>query len=112
MLKKAKKCSVYLKLLWIGENSLKFDRKMKLSITNCVGTVQLRVFFFIRRVLPAIHNDVLPTFHQSNVAYEYVCLCESRYVGQTSQRLQDRIRQHVPKSIWNRIGLEPKQPER
>ena len=25
--------------------------------------------------------------------------CDSRYVGRTSQRLQDRIKQHVPKSI-------------
>ena len=27
------------------------------------------------------------------------CLCDSRYVGGTSQRLQDRIRQHVPNFI-------------
>ena len=30
----------------------------------------------------------------------------------TSQRLQDRIRQHVSKSIWNRTSQERKQPER
>ena len=28
------------------------------------------------------------------------CPCDSRYVGQTSQRLQDRIKQHVPQ--WTR----------
>ena len=39
-----------------------------------------------------------------------MCHCDSRYVGRTSQRLQDRIRQHVPRSIWNRIG-QGKQPE-
>ena len=33
-------------------------------------------------------------------------------MGQTSQRLQDRICQHVPKSIWNRTSQERKQPER
>ena len=51
--------------------------------------VQLRVVFSTRRIIPAIHKDVLPTFQQSNVVYEYVCHCDSRYVGQTSQRLQD-----------------------
>ena len=97
---------------WIGENSLKFERKIKLSINNCFGAVQPRVIFSTRRILPAIHKDVLPTFQQSNVVYEYVCHCDSRYVGRTSQRLQDRILQHVPKSFRNRTSQERKQPER
>ena len=107
-----KKCPIYLKLPWIGENSLKFERKIKLSTNNCFGAVQPRMIFSTRRILPAIHKDVLPTFQQSNVVYEYVCHCDSWYVGRTSQRLQDRIRQHVPKSIWNRTSQERKQPER
>ena len=104
--------NVYLKLPWIGESLVKFDRKIKSSITNCFGPVQPRVVFFTKRILPAIHKDVLPTFQQSNVVYEYVCHCNSRYVGRTSQRLQDRIRQYVPKSIRNRTTQERKQPER
>ena len=107
-----KKCSVYVKLPWIGKNFLKFERKIKFSINNCFGAVQPRVVFSTRRILPAIHKDVLPTFQQSNVVYEYVCHCDSRYVGRTSQRLQDRIRQHAPKFIRNRTSKERKQPER
>ena len=30
-----------------------------------------------------------------------VCRCDCRYVGRTSQRLHDRIAQHIPKSIRN-----------
>jgi len=30
-----------------------------------------------------------------------VCHCDSRYVGRTSQRLEERIKQHIPKSITN-----------
>ena len=41
-----------------------------------------------------------------------MCHCDSRYMGRTSQRLQERIRQHVPKSIRNRTSKERKQPER
>ena len=61
-LKKDKKCPVYVKLPWTGKNSLKFERKIKLFINNCFGAVQPRVVFSTRRLLPAIHKDVLPTF--------------------------------------------------
>ena len=33
------------------------------------------------------------------VVYNFLCHYDSRYVGGISQRLQDRIRQHVPKFI-------------
>ena len=42
---------------------------------------------------------MLPAFQQINVIYEFSCHYDSRYVCRTSQRLQDRIKQHVPKSI-------------
>ena len=38
--------------------------------------------------------------------YQYVCRCECRYVGRTSQRLQNRIRQHIPKTIRNKTNQE------
>ena len=38
-------------------------------------------------------------FHQSNIVYKFLCHCNSRYVGRMSQRLQQRIKQHVPKTI-------------
>ena len=66
---------------------------------------------YTRRILPAIHKDVLLTFQQNNVVCGYVCCCDSRYMDRTSQCLQDRIRQHVPKSIRNRTGQERKQPD-
>ena len=39
--------------------------------------------------------------HYSNVIYQFVCHCDSRYVGRTSQRLEERIKQHAPRSIAN-----------
>ena len=41
------------------------------------------------------------------VVYQYVCRCDCRYVGRTSQRLLDRIKQHIPKAIRNQT-----QPDR
>ena len=59
-------------------------------------------------MLSVARKDVLPTTLKSSVVYEYSCHCDSRYVGQTSQRLQDRIKQHVPK--W--LQQQAKRPTR
>ena len=58
-----------------------------------------RVVYSTKELLPATNKDVLPALQKSNVIYQFSCHCVSRYVGHTSQRLQDRIKQHVPKSI-------------
>ena len=52
-----------------------------------------------RQLLPAAKKDVLPALHESNIVYQFLCHCDSQYVGRTSQRLQQRIKQHVPKTI-------------
>ena len=49
-----------------------------------------------------IQNDtkhVLPALQKSNKIYQFSCHCDSRYVGSTSERLQDRLKQQVHKSI-------------
>ena len=62
-----------------------------------------RLVFTSKRMLPTARKDVLPAIQKSFVIYEYKCHCDSRYIGRTSQRLQDRIKQHVPK--WLRQQL-------
>ena len=42
---------------------------------------------------------MLPASLLSNVVYTFSCHCDSLWVGCTFQRLQDGIRQHVPKFI-------------
>jgi len=44
---------------------------------------------------------VLPAFQLSDLIYQFSCHSNSWYVGRTSQRLQDRIRQHIHKTIRN-----------
>ena len=39
--------------------------------------------------------------HHSNVIYQFLCHCDSWYIGHTSQWLEERIKQHVPRSITN-----------
>ena len=52
-----------------------------------------------RAMLPSAKKDSVPTTQKSCVVYEFSCRCEARYVGRTTQRLADRIKQHVPTSI-------------
>ena len=62
-------------------------------------------FFTSHPLLLAIKKDLLPAQLLSNIVYNFSFHCDSRYVCRTSQRLQDRIRQHVPQFI--RIGRIP-----
>ena len=49
--------------------------------------------------LPTIQKHVLSAHFKSKLIYEFICHCESRYLGRTSQHLFDHIKQHVPKQI-------------
>ena len=100
------KCPVYLRLPWLGFVSIRFEKQVKSAIQQCYFAVQPRVVFSTNQLLPAPQKDVLPASHKSNVIYQFSCHCDSRYVGRTSQRLQDRIKQHVPKSIRSGISSQ------
>ena len=96
-----KKCLVYLYIPWIGNVSMRFEKQITSAVKRCFFSVEPRVIFNTRQLLPAIKKDVLPSHHHSNVIYQFLCHCDSRYVGRMSQRLEERIKQHVPKSITN-----------
>ena len=94
-----KKCPVYLHLPWLGNVSMRYEMQIKTAVKRCYFAVEPCIVYTTRQLLPVAKTDVLPTFHQSNIVYQFLCHCDSRYVGHTSQRLQQRIRQHVSKTI-------------
>ena len=97
------KCPVYLRIPWIGKPSTNLEKEVKTAVESCYGSVSIRLVFTSKRMLPEAHKDVLPVIQKSFVIYEYKCHCDSPYVGRTSQRLRDRIKQHVPQ--WLRQQL-------
>ena len=97
------KCPVKLRVPWIGKLSTNLEKEVKTPVKSCYGFVNTRLVFTSKRMLPVARKNVLPTTQKSSVIYEYKCHCDSRYVGRTSQRLQDRIKQHVPQ--WLRQQL-------
>ena len=78
------KCPVYLHIPWIGNVSMKFEKQITFAVKRCFFSVELRVIFTTRQLLPAIKKDVLLSHHHSNVIYQFLCHCDSRYVGRTS----------------------------
>ena len=83
-----KKCPVYLHIPWIGNVSMKFEKQITSAVKRCFFSVEPRVVFTTRQLLPATKKDVLPSHHQNNAIYQFVCLCDSRYVGRTSHNHQ------------------------
>ena len=90
--------------------------QIKTAVKRCYFAVEPCIVYTTRQLLPVAKKDVLPAFHHhyllsvlktridsdlfgSNIVYQFLCHCDSRYVGRTSQRLQQRIKQHVPKTI-------------
>ena len=96
-----KKCPVYLHLPWLGNVSNKFEKQITTAIQHCYFAVETRVVFTTRSLLSATKKNVLPANHHNNIIYQFVCRCNSQYIGHTSQRLQEHIKQHVPRSIRN-----------
>ena len=70
------------------------------------------VLYNTRVMLPSAKKDSVPTTQKSCVVYEVSCRCEARYVGCTTQRLADRIKQHVSTSIRKKSSTVREQPPR
>ena len=82
-----------------GNVSMKFEKHITSAVKRCFFSVEPRVIFNTRQLLPATKKDMLPSHHHSNVFYQFLYHCDSRYVSRTSQRLEEQIKQHVPRSI-------------
>ena len=97
------KCPVCLHLPWLSPVSNRFEKQVTFFVKLCYLAVEPHIICKTNQLLPVANKDALPALQNSNVIYQFSCHCDSRDVGCTSQRLQDRIKQHVPKSI--RYGI-------
>ena len=93
------RCPVYIRLPYKGNISDSFERQIKASVRRCYPAATARVVHTTKSILPSSQKDVLPSLQVNNVIYKYTCRCKAVYVGRTTQRLQDRIKQHVPDSL-------------
>ena len=61
------------------------------------GTI--RPILTMRPAFNSTNKNKLPIFKQSNLIYKFVCRCCSTYIGITCQRLEVRIKQHIPRIL-------------
>ena len=86
----------------LGEMSEKITRFVRKTVQKTFNSVTLRTVFSTRPILPTNHKDILPIHQRSNVIYKFTCKrCDCAYIGRTTQRLGDRISEHVPKAFRN-----------
>ena len=64
-----------------------------------------------RRLFNTCKKDVLPAESLSNVIY-FKCACEQSYVVRTSQRLEERIKQHIPASLVKAAESQKAEPKK
>ena len=55
--------------------------------------------FTSKKTFSTTNKDVLPMTAFSNVIYLSTCACGHKYIGKTTQRLGDRMKQHIPDSL-------------
>ena len=107
-----KKRPVYLKLPWIGNTNLRFKSQIRQAITKCFFALNPPFVYSTRRALPSIQKDCVPTNQKSSIIYEFMFQCDSGYIGRTTQRLGDRIKQQVPSNKRKKTAPQREQPFR
>ena len=95
------KCPVYLCLPYIGSRGEKFAKYITAAVGKCYFSAAVRVIFLTCTAFVSMHEDVLPPHHINSVIYKYTCSCSSDYIGRTFNRLDLRIKQHLPAHILN-----------
>ena len=100
---------VIIKLPYIGKMpSRKFEGQIKEAIKPAYSFVKVIVCWTARSSFRQIAKEVLPTTSRSMVVYQYMCSCKLTYVGKTSQKFTERMKQHVPDKLIDGDLTHPK----
>ena len=91
---------VILRLPWLGAVSNRYRKLAAQTMTGCFPLVRPLVVFTTRPAFNGRAKDILPTTSKSNVVYQFTCSCGHTYVGRTSQRLSERVKQHLPDGLF------------
>ena len=86
-------------LPYIGQKSSEFGHIIKKQVAAAYPTVETTLSFTTPYAFRKIAKESLPTATKSSVLYYYTCVCEATYVGKTTQRLTERIKQHIPNRL-------------
>ena len=80
-----------------GKASKIFPKKqVKCAVKQRFSAVEPRVVYYINELHYQQGCSLQPALQKSNVIYSFSCHCDSRYVGRTSETLQDGINNTSP----------------
>ena len=97
---------ICIRLPWLGEKSLSFSGRIERATRRLVPWCKPICCFGFRKAFNTCNKDVLPVEHISNVVYSFDCVCGHGYIGRTSQRLSERIKQHIPESLLPSVNVQ------
>jgi hypothetical protein len=90
---------VALKLPFLGTRSQQMEKELKRDIRKCYNSVEARMIFTSTSNFTPAVKDHIPYVNKSMVVYQFNCHCENDYVGKTTRRLTDRMKEHVPRCV-------------
>ena len=70
------------------------------AVGKCYLSAAVRVIFQTHTAFVSMGKDVLPPHHINSVIYKYTCSCDRDYIVRMSNRLDLRIKQHLPARMY------------
>ena len=94
---------VFLKLSFISDKISGHIKSVCTDVTQrYFPAVQPIVLHTTTTIPQKSPKDPLPKIAKSNAIYHFKCGCGSSYIGKTSRRLGDRMKEHIP--MWIQKG--------
>ena len=90
---------VVIRLPWLGPVSRAASSRIELVTRKAAPWCKVNISFTTRHAFNTCRKDVLPADFLNNVVYLFSCSCKRNYVGRTTLRLQERMRQHIPDDL-------------
>ena len=95
--------SVFVQLPFLGDWLSKcFTCRLNKAVQSVYPAARVIVRPFVTRAIVPITKDPLLSMSTPGVVYQFHCDCTEQYIGRTECRLEDRIKQHIPK--WLEAG--------
>ena len=92
-----KRKKVYISLSFKGDTITEIvTRRLKTAIESAYPAAQLCISFRGNAVIRTKLKDTLPRLTTSYCVYSFECSCGASYIGRTTRRLSERIREHQP----------------
>ena len=63
---------------------MRYELQINTAVKRGYFAVEPSIVYTTTQLLPAAQKVVLPALQQTNIVYQFLCHCDSRYVGRTS----------------------------